>query len=110
MPTIYLPVTSNTIQVVYNPPRHRRVRVIRVHIYNEDGVGHKVTILGARLDSNGNVAQSRTLDYTNIASGSEKELSSDVAVYDLDRGEAIAVLLDTVASSPVHVSVTYELQ
>ena len=111
MPTVHIELTGAGDVVVYQPPKNRKIRAVFIRSYNEDVNENKVSVKAVRYDSDGNVAGSRLIDYVPLAPGQLEVITADkLAIYDLDKGEALVTTLSTAtASFPVHLTVTYEL-
>lgn len=111
MPTVHVKVTGTNDVVVYQPPRNRKTQVVFVRSYNEDVNENKVVVKAVRYDSSGNVTGSRLIDYIPLAPSQLEVITAEkLAIYDLDRGEALVTTLSTAtASYPVRLTVTYEL-
>lgn len=104
---VELKTTSDT--VIVKPPSNRKVKVTFSSVYNADTADHVVTLKAVTYDSAGNVLNERTIRVIFIATTQTEALVGE-SIYDLDRGEALVGALDTAATNPVHVSVTYKLE
>jgi len=102
MPTVSFVLTDTNAVEIVKPPKHRKVRVKFVRLYNKGGADATVTLRQVSPDG----GQTKDVDEIMVTAGQEKEFDAEV-VYDLDRGFKLTGALD--AAGSVRVTVTYEL-
>jgi len=104
MPTVNVNITGTTDVDVVVPPKHRKVKVVFLRVYNAGTSDSVLTLKQISPDSSVN----KTVDIIPISANQVEVVTAEKMVYDLDRGFKLAGVLD--AAGDVKVTVTYELE
>ena len=111
MPTVNVEVTGTADTTVYKPASYRASKVVFLRAYNRDVNDNLITVKAVRYDSTGSAVTSRQIDVIPLASSQVEVITAEkLAIYDLEKGEALVTTLSTAtASFPVYITATFEL-
>jgi len=103
MPTVHKTLTGTSAVDIVKPPKHRKVKVRFIRVYNAGSSDSVVTLQQVSPDG----SLTKDVDEIPITNGQTEIIDGCSAIYDLDRGFKLTGALD--AAGTVNITVTYEL-